>query len=297
MHLAVVAPSGWLDAERLERGCTLLRRLGFTVSIGAHVLDRHDNGYLAGADVDRAADLQAAWCDPGVDAVLCARGGYGAVRLLDLLDWRAMRAAVGDGPAKPFVGSSDVTALHQAFAHHLGVSTLYGPTVAGPILGLPNPDPATVNGLLAALLKPGLTVTGGRPLVPALPHPDQVKGVTVGGTLAMVCALLGTPEAGHADGAIVLLEDVGEAPYRIDRMLTQLLRSGWLDGVAGIACGSWHGCGDPTRIEAVLRERLGVLAVPVLVDLPFGHGKVQATVPLGASAVLDSDAGSLTFGI
>lgn len=297
MRVAVVATSGWMESERLSHGCAVLRSMGFEVSPGPHALDRHESGYLAGTDADRAADLQAAWCDPDVDVVFCARGGYGAVRIIDLLDWTAMREAIADRPAKPFIGSSDVTALHLAFAHHLGISTFFGPMVAGPILGTPNPSPATIDGLLAALLKSTdpLTISGGETLLSGAGQPGPVTGVSIGGTLSMVCSLLGTPEAGHARGGIVLLEDITEAPYRIDRMLTQLLRSGWLDGVAGIACGSWERCGPPSAVIEVLRERLSGLGVPVLTGFQFGHGLDQATIPLGSRATLDPDAGTLRF--
>jgi muramoyltetrapeptide carboxypeptidase len=295
MRIAVVAPCGWMEAERLNRGCAVLQSWGFEVTTGRHVLDRHPSGFLSGSDTDRAADLQAAWCDPDVDAVICARGGYGASRLIDLLDWTAMRAAIADRPVKPFVGSSDVTALHQAFAHHLGISTYFGPMVAGPILGLPDPCPATIEALRAALLKPAdpLVISGGQTLLSGARQPSPVFGVSTGGTLSMLCSLLGTPEAGHARGGLVLLEDVAEAPYRIDRMLTHLLRSGWLSGVAGIACGSWERCGPPDAVAEVLRERLTGLGVPVVTGFRFGHGLEQATIPLGVPAVLDPDTGTL----
>jgi muramoyltetrapeptide carboxypeptidase len=295
-RVVVVAPSGPVDAGRLARGSALLRSLGLEVSPGSHVLDRDDHGYLAGTDLDRAADLQDAWCDPGVDGIFCARGGYGAVRLLDHLDWAAMRAASAGRPPKPLVGSSDVTALHQAFAHHLGVTTHFGPTAAGPILGTENPGAATVNALREALFRPTapVLVHGGQALYPGRSSfSATASGVTTGGTLALLCSMLGSAEARPARGGIVFLEDVGESPYRIDRMLTQLRRSGWLDGVAGIACGSWEKCGPAARVVAVLRDRLGDLGVPVVTGLPFGHGPAQVTIPLGQPAVLDADAGTV----
>jgi muramoyltetrapeptide carboxypeptidase len=297
MRVAVVAPSGWVHPERLDAGCAVLRSLGFDVSTGPHLLDRHQSGFLAGDDVDRAADLQGAWCDDEVDAIFCARGGYGAVRLIDRLDWTAMRKAVADRSVKPFVGSSDVTALHQAFAHHLGISTFFGPMVAGAILGRPNPGAATIGALRAAMLESGgpLTFSGGETLYHGAGHPAPVSGVSIGGTLSVLCSLLGTREAGQARGGIVLLEDVAEAPYRIDRMLTHLLRSGWLAGVTGIACGSWTRCGSPAAVNSVLQERLSGLGVPLLTGFPFGHGPEQATIPLGSHTVLDPAAGTLQF--
>jgi muramoyltetrapeptide carboxypeptidase len=127
-RVAVVAPAGPVPEEPLYRGIAVLESWGLRVELGKHVLDRHSRlPYLAGADADRAADLQRAWCDPGVDAVFCARGGYGCQRMVDLLDWDAMAAA---GP-KVFAGSSDVTALHEAIGTHLGMVTLFSPMIAG----------------------------------------------------------------------------------------------------------------------------------------------------------------------
>jgi muramoyltetrapeptide carboxypeptidase len=297
-HVRVVAPSGPVDPARLERGRAALAALGLETSLGEHVLPRsarQDPGrlpYLAAPDAARAADLEQAWLDPGVDGVWAAKGGYGASRVVPLIDWTALRAARA---VKPLVGSSDVTALLAAFAARLGVGTFFGPTVAGPVLGASAPDAESLAALRAALL-PGdrRVVLAGGTALPATNGIDRAaEGITVGGTLSMVCSLLGTPDAGRARGAIVVLEDVTETPYRIDRLLTQLRVSGWLDGAAGVACGSWTDCGPPDQVEAVLRDRLGDLGVPVVVGLPFGHGPVQATVPLGAPAVLDPRTGTL----
>ena len=283
--MRVVAPAGPVDPAALARGCDLLRSLGLAVAVAEHVLDGHRLDYLAGTDADRAADLQRAWCDPGVDAVWAARGGYGSARLIDLLDWTAMRHARRDRPAPVFVGSSDLTALHLAFAHHLGVPTCVGPMVAAEAFA------AGLDAAARALFAPGgpVQLSGGVALVPG-----TASGVLVGGNLTLLASLAGTAELGHTAGRIVLLEDVGEAPYRIDRMLTQLLRTGWLDGATGIAGGSWERCGPPDAVAAVLADRLSGLGIPVVTGLPFGHGAIQATLPLLRPAVLDAAAGTLT---
>ncbi|MER7130260.1 S66 peptidase family protein [Streptosporangium saharense] len=279
--VAVVAPCGPPDPERLARGVSLLRELGLEVVTGAHALDRE--GYLAGTDAARAADLQAAWCDPDVAAVLCARGGYGATRVLELLDWEAMRAA---GP-KALVGSSDVTALHRAFSVMLGVASWFGPMPACSTLSDPEgPEPRTLEHLAAALFGTPEPVTGDRVIVPG-----RVEAPVTGGNLSLLAALCGTPYELRARGRIVLLEDVTEAPYRIDRMITQLLMSGALDGAAGFALGSWVRCGDP---YPVLRERLEPLGVPVIAGLPVGHGTPQLSVLLGALGAIDAESCSLT---
>ncbi|MDV9178977.1 LD-carboxypeptidase, partial [Streptomyces sp. W16] len=175
-RVAVVAPSGPVSEERLEAGLDILRGWGLDPVVAPHVRDRHGElGYLAGTDADRAADLQNAWCDPSVAAVLCARGGYGVQRIVDLLDWDAMRAA---GP-KVFVGFSDPTVLHQAFATRLGLVTLYGPAAAGADFVK---NARTQEQLRATLFDPESVRTvravpgGGGALVPG-----RARGVTLGG--------------------------------------------------------------------------------------------------------------------
>ncbi|MFJ8542657.1 LD-carboxypeptidase [Streptomyces sp. NPDC093586] len=287
--VAVVAPSGPVPEERLQAGLDVLRGWDLDPVVAPHVLDRHAAfDYLAGADADRAADLQAAWCDPAVDAVLCARGGYGVQRMTDLLDWEAMRAA---GP-KVFVGFSDITALHEAFARRLGLVTLHGPMAAG-IDFLKNAR--AQEHLKATLFAPEtvrvIASDDSTPMVPG-----RARGVTLGGCLALLAAELGTPHARPAArGGLLCLEDVGEEPYRIDRYLTQLLRAGWLDGVAGVLLGSWERCEPAELLRPLLADRLAGLGVPVAWDFGFGHCAGALTVPFGVTAELDADAGTLAL--
>ncbi|MFJ8198367.1 LD-carboxypeptidase [Streptomyces sp. NPDC096152] len=287
-RVAVVAPSGPVPEERLQAGLDVLRGWDLDPVVAPHVLDRDGTfAYLAGPDADRAADLQSAWCDPSVDAVLCARGGYGAQRTVDLLDWEAMRAA---GP-KVFVGFSDITALHEAFATRLGLVTLHGPMAAG-IDFIKNAR--AQEHLRATLFAPESVrtlVSDGAALVPG-----RARGVTLGGCLSLLAAELGTPHARpSAGGGLLCLEDVGEETYRLDRYLTQLLRAGWLDGVRGVLLGSWTGCEDAGRVRALLADRLAGLGVPVAEEFGFGHCDGAWTVPFGAAAELDADRGTLTL--
>ncbi|MGW8884988.1 S66 peptidase family protein [Streptomyces sp. NPDC055749] len=283
-RVAVVAPAGPVPADRLEPGLDLLRGWGLEPVVAPHVLDAHpDLDYLAGTDEDRARDLQDAWCDPSVDAVLCARGGYGAHRMVDLLDWSAMRAA---GP-KVFVGYSDITALHEAFAVRTGISTLHGPMVATETF---LKDAATQESLRATLFEPESVRTLGLDSATAL-VPGRARGITYGGCVSLLAADIGAAHARRsARGGLLVMEDTGEEPYRIDRILTQLLRTGALDGIAGVACGSWENCGPYEQVRAVLADRLGALGIPVAEELGFGHSPTALTIPLGVPAVLDAPA-------
>jgi muramoyltetrapeptide carboxypeptidase len=285
----VVAPSGPVPEERVEAGVEILRGWGLEPVVMPHVRDRHrDLWYLAGPDEARARELTEAWCDPSVSAVLCARGGYGAQRMVDLLDWTAIRAA---GP-KVFVGYSDITALHEAFAARMGLVTLHGPMV-GALTFLK--DDRTQESLRATLLEPESVRTLGLETARTM-VPGRARGITLGGCVSLLAADLGTPHARpFARGGLLLIEDVGEEDYRLDRILTQLLRSGWLDGIAGIALGSWAECGPYEQVRAVLHDRLGGLGVPVVEELGFGHGETALTVPFGVEAVLDADACTLTL--
>ncbi|MBX7554042.1 LD-carboxypeptidase [Streptomyces sp. NPDC048665] len=287
-RVAVVAPSGPVPEERLQAGLDVLRGWDLDPVAAPHVLDRHGEfAYLAGSDADRAADLQNAWCDPTVDAVLCARGGYGAQRMIDLLDWDAMRAA---GP-KVFLGFSDITSLHEAFATRLGLATLYGPMAAG-IDFIKNTR--AQEHLKATLFAPETVRTiasGGTALVPG-----RARGITLGGCPALLATDLGTPHARpSAAGGLLCLEDVGEEAYRLDRYLTQLLRAGWLEGVRGILLGSWERCGDYAAVRPMLADRLGTLGVPVVEEFGFGHCAGALTIPFGVAAELDADTATLTL--
>lgn len=283
-RVVVVSPSGPVPKDRLDIGCAILRGWGLDVVVAPHALDVHDRfGYLAGGDADRAGDLQDAWLDPSVAAVLCARGGYGVQRILDRLDWSAMR---GVAP-KVLAGYSDITALHEAFATRLGVATLHAPMVGAHVFVS---DDRTAELFRRTLFEPESVRTLTSPTAHAL-VPGRARGVTVGGCLGMLAAELGTATGrGSAEGGIVLLEDVDEKAYRVDGYLTHLRRAGWFDGVAGVVLGSWKDC-EP--VEDVMRDRLTDLGVPVVSELGFGHGDSSLTVPLGLPATLDADSATL----
>lgn len=284
--VALVSPSGPAPSEQLDAGVDVLESWGLRVRVMPNARATHDvHAYLAGGDEARAADFSDAWADSDVRAVVCVRGGYGAQRMTDLVDWSALRAA----EPKVLVGYSDITALHQAVAARLGVVTLHGPMTATKSF---LDSPAAQRHLRTTLFEPEavrvLSHPSARPLVGG-----TAVGVTTGGCLSVLTTSVATPTAlPSATGGLVLIEDVNEKAYRIDSYLTQLRRSGWFDGVAGIALGSWADC-EPA--EAVVVDVLGHLGVPILGDLGFGHGNDPTTVPLGVLAELDADAGTLTL--
>lgn len=287
-RIRLVAPSGPVDEALLARGVSILESWGLVVEVGDHVLDRHPSlPYLAGLDVHRAADLQAAWCDPAVDAVVCARGGYGAMRMVDLLDWDAMAEA---GP-KLFTGSSDITALHQAIGTHLGLVTLFAPLIASEV----SFDIGAQKHFRQTLFEPeSVRTLSGPNSVPL--NDGLASGTVVGGNLSLLSSGVGAPgEFVPPNGSIIVLEDVNEEPYQVDRMVTQLLRSGWFTGATGIALGSWTGCGEPDEVRAVVTDLLVGLGLPVVWEMGFGHCADQLTIPLGAQATLDGDLCTLTL--
>ncbi len=277
-RVVVVAPAGPTAADRVAAGVAVLRTWGLEVLTG------HEDGaggmpWLAASDEARAAALQRAWTDERVDAVWCTRGGFGSHRAVDLLDW----AALLDAAPTLLVGFSDITAVHEAVAARLGLVSVHGPGVAA----LADLDPDAREATRALILEGTAPELVGHTLVPG-----TARGPVAGGNLTVLAAGAGTPTTRPARGGLALLEDVHEAPYRLDRALTQLQRAGWFDGVAGIACGGFTDCGEPERVRALLRDRLGGLGVPVVTDLPVGHEPHHRPVALGAPGVLEADAGS-----
>jgi muramoyltetrapeptide carboxypeptidase len=285
-RVAVVAPAGAVVPEMLDGGIELLTGWGLELSLGKHLRDKHPTfEYLAGTDADRAADLQDAWCDPDIVAVFCARGGYGCLRLLDLLDWDAMAAA---GP-KLLVGSSDVTALHELVRARLGLASIFGPMLG---TGAFVSDPTAQEQLRQMLFEPDEGTVLAGPLAEPLVA-GTARGVTVGGNLSLLCSAQGVPDVPlPPEGSIGLIEDVTEEPYRIDHFVTHLRRTGWFSRLGGLALGSWEECGEPTVVRAVLEDRLSDLGIPVIWELGFGHCPAQLSVPLGAQVELVSDTAS-----
>ncbi|MEG3633378.1 S66 peptidase family protein [Micromonospora palythoicola] len=284
----LVSPSGPTRPERVARGVELLTGWGLRPVLAPNAYARQ--GYLAGADALRAADLNTAFADPRVRGVICTRGGYGAQRVVDAIDMAAVRR-----DPKVVAGFSDITALQLALWRGARLAGVHGPGAAWRDERTPL---ASAESLHAAM-------TSTEPVTVRAVQDEETFGVRVagratgrllGGNLCLVVASLGTPDMPDLTGAVLLLEDVQEPPYKVDRMLTQLRRAGALDGLAGVAVGQFTECADgwDTTVADVLGERLGDLGVPVLGGLPIGHGPGQLTVPVGTRASLDADAGTLT---
>ena len=287
-RLAVLCVSGPVDPEPLAAGLDALRFAGLDPVTYPSLTDPGTmRPYLAGDDAMRARDLRAALTDPGIAGILFARGGYGAQRTLEAMDWDGLSPEAGL-PPKVLAGYSDVTAVLEAVAVRFGWASLFSPMAA-------IRDGAahySFGSLLRTLMRPDQAMTIRYPQAVTL-VPGVARGVTTGGTLSLLSSSLGTGTSRPARGGILLLEDVGEEPYRVDRMLTQLRRSGYLDGVAGIVTGTFTGCEPPELIQDILAERLGPLAVPMLAWANVGHGGPFQTFPLGIAAELDADRATL----
>ena len=286
----LVSPAGPPSRERVARGIELLSGWGLRVEVSPHAFDRH--GYLAGRDEDRLADLNAALVDPSVRAVVCTRGGYGTQRIVDGLDAEAVRR-----DPKLVVGFSDITGLQLALWRIARLVTIHGP---GGAWSDARTGRESAESLRATLFDAEPTTLAADPSEPTakLRVPGTAHGPLLGGNLSLLAASLSTVDMPDLTGAILLLEDVGEAPYRVDRMLTQLRRSGRLADVGGVAIGQFTDCtGRPDELDVVdvLADVLTDLGVPMLGGLPVGHGTGQRTVALGVPATLDVTAGTLTL--
>jgi muramoyltetrapeptide carboxypeptidase len=280
-RVAVVAPAGPVPRERFEAGARILGAR-YQLVYEERIFER--TGFLAGSDEARLAELGRALYDPSFAAVVCARGGYGILRLLSRLDPAAFLRA-----PKPIVGFSDVTALH-AWSTRSGVTTVHGPVVTQ-LGALPVEDAQSLYTLLESPEAPP-PVEGLRALASG-----RAEGRLVGGNLELITRLLGTPFALDLAGAVLLIEEVGERPYRIDRQLTQLELAGALDGLRGVVAGQLHRCVEPDGTgpdaEAVLVERLGARRIPILAGAPVGHGERNRALPLGVPVRVDGDRGTL----
>ena len=316
----LIAPSGPTDEESLLRAIAQLESWGLRVVVGDNVRARHPRvKYLAGTDEQRRTDLVEAWCDPDAAAVIALRGGFGAMRLLDGIDFALMRkhALRPDGRPKLLTGSSDITALHQAWDHHMSVATLFCPMVGndpfknstvvpaevaawlfepwgGRELGFPagQPQAGERTAPIDASSASPRPLSRARTLVPG-----TARGRLGGGNLSLVAAGMGSPElAGvrelreRSGPSILMLEDVEEELYRLDNLLVQLVRGGWFDSADAVVLGSWQDCAEVDEVEALIMDYLGEAGIPIVSEMGFGHDPDAPSTPLGVSVTLEAPA-------
>lgn len=287
--IGIVSPSSSVTPEQTERCFNLLQDQGYKLKVFPNVYNRH--GFLAGTDDERVHDIHAAFSDSEVNAVFCSRGGYGASRLLNQLDWDMMAAS-----RKMFLGFSDITVLHAAL-NKRGLPTVHAPMAL--TLGFERPDwviESFLNVLKGKLKAPEHAALG------TCLNPGVSEGIVTGGCLVLLCDLIGTSEQIDFTDKLVLIEDVDESPHRVDAMLTHLLNSRFLDRASGLIIGEMtrtdekadKAIGELNWVE-IIKERLGPLGLPTMLHFPFGHAKAMLSLPLGIRARMDANNGTLTY--
>jgi muramoyltetrapeptide carboxypeptidase len=280
--LGIVAPASPFDRKTFDTGLRILESMGFNLVIPADIFEQ--DRFLAGSDQHRANLLNRLFADPEIDGIICARGGYGAMRILPLLNV----GTIARHP-KVFVGFSDITVLLVFLLQRCRMVVFHGPTVTT----LGNGDPSTQGRFLSALTTPLplsiATASSG------VLHAGRASGRFLCGNLTVFCHLTGTPFQPDFSGSILLLEDRGEAPYRVDRMLTQMLLAGCFNRLSGLALGDFTDCGSNEDIYRIVTDRLGGLNIPILAGFDVGHNDVNMTLPMGLLAELDTGSRTLTF--
>jgi muramoyltetrapeptide carboxypeptidase len=298
--IGIVAPaSAPPDPKAVDRAAAALESFGFKPKLAKNVRARL--GFLAGTDRERAADLMAMFADKKVKALICLRGGYGTARILDRLDYDVIRRH-----PKILAGYSDITSLHCALIQKINLVSFHAPMLNGELADPKAPEFARQSFFrtVMAARPPGSICAGYEGKTVAVLRAGRAEGRLIGGNLSLLCASLGTPFAPSFKGKIIFFEDVSEKPFRLDRMLTQLLNAGIFSQVAGVAVGVNKDCVDPDAKPGgeyrqsgadVLKERLSRLRVPVVTGLPFGHVDLNATIPVGTTAILDGNKGDLVI--
>ncbi len=280
--IGVIAPAGPVSETELQPGLAFLESFGFKVQIGPHVY--HKQEYLAGDDEMRLADFHCMVEDPGVRAIICARGGYGTMRLLDGIDFDLIR----NNP-KIILGYSDITALLIAITKKTGLVTFHGPVVKDIAKNNEENFQSALN-----LMKADRDITWPLASHEAI-NPGIARGKLIGGNLSMINYMVGTPYLPTLKGALLFLEEKGEAPYRIDRMLTHLRLGKHFDELAGIILGEFRDCGERITIENLFKEVLSDYHFPIAGGLPVGHGTMNLAIPVGAEAVLDTESMTISL--
>jgi muramoyltetrapeptide carboxypeptidase len=280
--IGIVAPAGPFDRELFSRGVRIFEEMGFEVYVPEGLLDAR--AYLAGTDKHRAEIVNQLFADPSIHAIVCARGGYGSLRILHLLNYDT----IAKNP-KIFLGFSDITALLTVLFDRCGLVTFHGPVVTS----LAGGGEMTKQSLLQTVssehrleieVSNGVTVNAG-----------SGAGILCGGNLTTLCHLVGTPFAPSFANKILFLEDRAEAPYKIDRMLMQMKLADCFRGLAGMVLGSFENCGPLQAIIAIIKDQFGDCRIPIIAGLDAGHGNPNLTLPMGLEATLDADRHLLSY--
>ncbi|GAA0684672.1 MULTISPECIES: S66 peptidase family protein [Clostridium] len=276
--IGVICPASGDEKEKITSKIELLKSLGFNVKIGEHVYDKY--GYLAGKDIDRAFDINSAFQDPSIDAIMCYRGGYGTMRMLPYVNFNLLKSN-----PKIFIGYSDITTLLNHVYRKNNLITFHGPMANSEL------KDDTLKSLLDTLMN------GDKPF--SIKNPDNtqlksygsksVSGIIVGGNLSLICATIGTPYEINFKDKILFIEEISEEPYSIDRMLCQLTLSNKLQQCAGFILGQFKDCsnGKELSLECVLEHYIFSLNKPVIYNFMCGHNTPNLTLPIGAKATLD----------
>lgn len=299
-RIGLICPSGPISQERLDCSISNLEQLGLVPVQGINIMKQ--NGYLAGNQMERLEDLHTMYTDQSIKAIWCIRGGFGATHLLPHLDYKLIRKH-----PKVLLGFSDITALHCALLTRLSISNFHSPVASSEL------TPYTLENLRniifgssGQLVKIGTSpdnddffIQGKTAYERYVVKPGQAHGILWGGNLSLLAALCGTPYLKVNRDFLLFIEDIEEAPYRIDRMITQLLQVLPLNLLKGIVLGVFEGCekkaGTASQtLKEMMLEKFSSLAIPVIYGFPFGHILHQCTFPFGAEAILDTDSFSLT---
>ena len=280
--LGIIAPSSPFDKLKFRSGISVLEEMGFTVFFPETIFEQ--KGYLAGSDVHRADIINSMFANPDIKGIICARGGYGALRILPMIDFNT----VASHP-KVFIGCSDVTVLLNAFYSKCGMVSLHGPMIESLAKALDQ----TKQSLCDVLLKEqALTVPCKDRVVI---HSGMASGIMAGGNLTTLCHLIGTPFEPDFSGQILLLEDIGESPYRIDRLLMHMKLAGCFEQIRGIVLGSFKGCGEPDLVYQIFDDIFSNDSFPILAGFDIGHDEPNLTIPFGINASFDTAVGNLCF--
>ncbi len=280
--VGIVAPAGPFDPKKFMKGKAVLESMGFRTFFDEGIFHKH--GFLAGTDMQRADQVNRLFADPAVKAVVCARGGYGSMRILPFLDYKTIQKN-----PKIFAGFSDISVLLSVLHTRCRLITFHGPVVTT-LANTAEDNIAAMHRVLTSNIILEL-----KPEKGIVIKPGVSSGFVVGGNLTTLCHLVGTPYVPNFNGKILFLEDRSEAPYRIDRMLTQMRLAGCFEGIKGLFLGSFEECGKLDEIFRIVQEIFRDVNIPILSGFEIGHGRINITIPIGLGATLDADRQILTF--